>query len=58
MEGHPPFMPAGLTHWDLHVWLWEDNPAGVFSPTNARVKCPTRGYGYSFDDAPPKMVHP
>lgn len=58
MEGHPPIMPASLHHWDLHVWLWKDNPAGVFSPTNARVKCPEHGYGYSFDDEPPKVVRP
>lgn len=58
MEGHDPIMPAGLHHWDLHVWLWRDNPNGVFSPTNARVKCPRSGYGYSYDDAPPKMVRP
>jgi len=32
--------------------------AGVFTPTNANVKCPKSGYGYSFDDAPPKMVQP
>lgn len=58
MEGHQPIMPAGLHHWDLHVWLWKDNPNGVFSPTNSNVKCPKTGYGYSFDDAPPKMVQP
>lgn len=58
MEGHQPIMPESLHHWDLHVWLWKDNPAGVFSPTNANVKCPSSGYGYSFDDKPPKVVHP
>ena len=58
MEGHQPIMPEGLHHWDLHVWLWKDNPAGVFVPTNAAVKCPTTGYGYSFDDAPPRIVQP
>ncbi len=58
MEGHDPIMPAGLHHWDLHVWLWKDNPNGVFSPTNANVKCAKRGYGYSYDDAPPKTVKP
>jgi hypothetical protein len=58
MEGHAPIMPADLHHWDLHVWLWKDNPNGVFSPTNASVKCPKTGYGYSFDDAPPKIVKP
>jgi hypothetical protein len=58
MEGHDPIMPAGLHHWDLHVWLWKSNPNGVFTPTNSRVKCPRRGYGYSFDDAPPRIVRP
>ena len=54
MEGHPPIMPAELHHYDLHVWLWRENPAGVFSPTNPAVKC---GKGqYSFAGDPPKMV--
>jgi hypothetical protein len=56
MEGHPPILPAELHHWDLHVWLYKDNPNGMFSPTNAAVKCP-KGV-YSFADAPPKMVKP
>jgi hypothetical protein len=58
MEGHAPIMPAELHHWDLHVWLFKDNPNGMFSPTNPAVKCPKTGYGYSFADAPPKMVKP
>jgi hypothetical protein len=40
MDGHPPIMPASLRHWDLHVWLWKENPAGVFSPTNPAMRCP------------------
>jgi hypothetical protein len=56
MEGHQPIMPEELHHWDLHVWLWKDNPAGMFSPTNANVKCSPTVYGYSFDDKPPKVV--
>jgi len=39
MDGHEPIMPAGLRHYDLHVWLWKDNPLGVFTSTNAAVKC-------------------
>ncbi len=58
MEGHAPVMPAQLHHWDLHVWLWKDNPNGMFSPTNSAVKCPKTGYGYSFVETPPKMVKP
>ena len=58
MEGHAPIMPAELHHWDLHVWLYKNNPNGMFSPTNSAVKCPTTGYAYTFADAPPKMVKP
>src|SRR5436309_8705598 len=44
-------------HYDLHVWLWKDNPNGLFSPTNPGVKC----VGYPFrlvEDAPPFVAHP
>jgi len=58
MEGHMPIMAPELHHWDLHVWLWKDNPNGMFSPTNSAVKCPKTGYGYSFQDEAPKMVEP
>jgi hypothetical protein len=40
MDGHAPIMPASLKHYDLHVWLWRTNPAGVYSPTNSAVRCP------------------
>lgn len=39
MNGHEPIMPAALRHYDLHVWLWKDNPKGLFTSTNAAVKC-------------------
>ena len=39
MDGHEPIMPASLSHYDLHVWLWKDNPKGMFTSTNAAVKC-------------------
>jgi hypothetical protein len=39
MDGHEPIMPATLRHYDLHVWLWKDNPKGMFTSTNAKVKC-------------------
>lgn len=39
MDGHEPIMPASLRHYDLHVWLWKDNPRGMFTSTNANVKC-------------------
>ena len=48
MDGHEPIMPASLRHYDLHVWLWKDNPKGMFTSTNAAVKCPG-GAPYTVD---------
>lgn len=57
MEGHEPLLPKALHHYDLHVWLWKENPAGLFSPTNPRVTC--GGYGHSLaEDAPHSVPHP
>ena len=39
MDGHEPIMPAALKHFDLHVWLWKNNPRGMFTSTNSAVKC-------------------
>ena len=55
MEGHQPIMPAEMHHWDLHVWLWKENPAGMFTATNAAVKCPA-GATYTFHDQAPKAL--
>lgn len=54
MEGHHPLMPRELHHYDLHVWLFKTNPAGMYNPTNPSVKCPKTGY--SIKDQPPKLV--
>jgi hypothetical protein len=57
MEGHHPLMPALLHHYDLHVWLWKENPSGLFSPTNSDVTCPATAY--TFQEAAAKLVgHP
>ena len=37
MAGHNPSMPW---HYDLHVWVWEDNPFGMFAPVNPNLACP------------------
>ena len=26
-------------HFDRHVWLWRDNPSGIFAPFNPNVTC-------------------
>ena len=36
MTGHSPVMPV---HYDLHVWLFDSNPDGVFAPWNPSVSC-------------------
>ena len=38
MHGHEPLMPKDLHHYDLHVWLWKENPAGLFSPPIPRSR--------------------
>lgn len=37
--GVPPLMEAGVDHWSLHVWLFLDNPAGMFTPFNPDLSC-------------------
>lgn len=36
MPGHNPEMPW---HYDLHAWVFEHNPAGVFAPFNPALSC-------------------
>lgn len=36
MAGHFPGQPA---HYELHVWLWERNPNGMFAFPNPNVDC-------------------
>ncbi|MEO6238929.1 MAG: hypothetical protein ABIQ52_18185 [Vicinamibacterales bacterium] len=36
MPGHVPGMPW---HWDLHAWVWAENPTGVFSQWNPKISC-------------------
>lgn len=50
MHGHVPVMPASLRHYDLHVWLWKQNPQGVFRETNAAMKCP-KGDPYTYNES-------
>jgi hypothetical protein len=36
MPGHIPGMPP---HYDLHVWVWQPNPEGIFAAWNPNVGC-------------------
>lgn len=44
MFGNQPFniggTPIQVPHWSLHVWLYENNPAGMFTPLNPNISCP------------------
>jgi hypothetical protein len=37
MAGHHDGMP---THYDLHLWVWRDNPHGISAAWNPAVSCP------------------
>jgi len=32
--------PIPVPHYSLHVWLYKDNPNGIFTPFNPNVSCP------------------
>jgi hypothetical protein len=36
MLGHDEHMPI---HFDLHVWTWKHNPAGMFAQFNPTISC-------------------
>jgi hypothetical protein len=54
MEGHEPLIPKGFHHYDLHAWLFKDNPLGMFSPTNPDVSCDDADF--SLLEMPTKLV--
>jgi hypothetical protein len=54
MEGHEPLIPQELHHYDLHVWLFKENPKGLFHAVNPNVSC--SGYGYAVLEEPTAIV--
>jgi hypothetical protein len=44
MFGDRPFdvggTPIPVDHYSLHVWLYDDNPSGMYTPNNPNVSCP------------------
>lgn len=55
MEGHEPLIPRQYVHYDLHAWLFKNNPLGMFAPTNPDVSC--KDSDFALLEAPTKMVH-
>jgi hypothetical protein len=37
MLGHGPGRPI---HYDLHAWVWRNNPSGMFKQYNPAISCP------------------
>jgi len=54
MEGHEPLIPKEYVHYDLHAWLFKNNPLGMFAPTNPDVRC--EGYDFALLEKPTKMM--
>jgi hypothetical protein len=58
MEGHEPLIPAELHHYDLHVWLFKENPDGMFKATNKTVSCAGKSGYFIMETAPKAVPHP
>ena len=54
MEGHEPLIPKAYVHYDLHAWLFKDNPLGMFAPINPNVTC--EGYDFSLLEMPTRLM--
>jgi hypothetical protein len=54
MEGHEPLIPQGFHHYDLHAWLFKENPNGMFSPTHPDITC--EDAEFSLLEMPTKLV--
>ena len=55
IEGHEPLIPKEFVHYDLHAWLFKDNPLGMFAATNPKVNC--KGYDFELLEKPTRMMH-
>jgi len=47
MAGHAPGEPW---HFDLHVWLWRENPSGMFAQFNPELSCTPPGEDQGEED--------
>jgi len=39
--GQPLKREDNYKYWYLHMWIWTENPAGLFADYNPLVRCPT-----------------
>ena len=54
MEGHEPLIAKDYVHYDLHAWLFKNNPLGMFAPTNPEVSC--KDSDFALLEMPTRMV--
>lgn len=54
MEGHEPLIPKEFQHYDLHAWLFKDNPLGMFTATSSSVSC--QHSDHKLLEMPPMLV--
>jgi len=54
MEGHEPLIPKEYVHYDLHAWVFKNNPLGMFAPTNPDVSC--KDSDFALLEGPTKMM--
>ena len=40
--GHHLHLNQELGIYVLHIWLWQDNPSGMFEDWNPNVSCPSK----------------
>ncbi len=38
--GQPMHFSEERSSWELHAWIWQNNPAGMFADFNPRLSCP------------------
>lgn len=57
MEGHVPIMNKEDIHYDLHMWMYKDNPDGMFNQTHKGVSCAGQAYKMMTSDAPMEHRH-
>jgi hypothetical protein len=50
-------MPEELHHYDLHVWLFKENPSGLFHVINPDVICDGKGPYALLEEPPPGVPH-
>lgn len=55
MAGHEPLISDSLHHYDLHAWLYKENPLGVFHHSNPEVNC-AKAASYPLREEPTRIV--